>query len=71
MINQRKFSTFTGKFDNFEEIQKIPRNMKCKNEKIVSYADKMSKKYKNSDGRLSYKNRRTINKDFKDFMNNQ
>lgn len=66
MLNQSQFTKYSGKFENYDEIQKIPHSMKCKNEKIET-----CKKYKNKDLRLSYKNRRTINKDFKDFMNNQ
>lgn len=71
MLNQKRFTKFSGKYENFEEISKIPRDMKCKNNKLDDYTSHIvDKKYKNSDKRLSYKNRRKINKDFKDFMNN-
>lgn len=72
MLNQMRFSKFSGRFESFEEICKIPREVKCNNEKVENDKFKMmNKKHKGCDKKLSYKNRRTINKDFKDFMNNQ
>lgn len=69
MICQKQFRTFAGKYENFEDIHKIPRNMKNKDELIDDREDKI--KYRNKDKRLSYKNRRSMNKDFKDFQNTE
>jgi hypothetical protein len=70
MINQVRFNKFSGKYEDFEDVCKIPRSMKIKDNKDID-KEPIVKKYKNADSRLSYKNRRSINKDFKDFMNNQ
>jgi len=63
-INSSMFNKHVNKFNDFEDIIKIPRYVK-----LVKVNNKYTKE--NKDGRYSYKNRRTINKDWKDFNNSQ
>jgi hypothetical protein len=65
-ISYRAFNSFSSKKEDFEEINKIPRELKRVENNVVK-----CKKFvlKNKDARLSYKNRRSINKDWKDFNN--
>lgn len=66
-INNVRFNGYVQKFDDFEMVYKIPRDMKEMHDKIISM-DKV-KYSRNKDSRLSFKNRRNINKDWKDFNN--
>ena len=66
-ISYRAFSSFSNKCEDFEDINKIPRELK-RTVNNVPNNKKLALKYK--DGRLAYKNRRNINKDWKDFNNN-
>jgi hypothetical protein len=66
-ISYRAFTSYTNKCENFEDVNKIPRELKRGDNNVVNYK-KFALKLK--DGRLSYKNRRSINKDWKDFNNN-
>ena len=66
-ISYRAFNSYTNKCGDFEDVNKIPRNLKrddfvlnCKNKRAA---------LKCKDARLAYKNRRSINKDWKDFNN--
>ena len=64
------FNKFAGKYDDIGDIVKIPRNFKDKNngDDIKTNKNFLAKK---KDSRYAYKNRRTVNKDWKDFNNNQ
>lgn len=66
-ISYRAFSSFSNKCEDFEDINKIPRKLKRADNNVPN-----NKKLalKSKDGRLVYKNRRGINKDWKDFNNN-
>jgi hypothetical protein len=66
-ISYSAFSSFSNKCEDFEDINKIPRELK-RTDNNVPNNKKLALKYK--DGRLAYKNRRNINKDWKDFNNN-
>jgi len=71
-ISSRAFKSYTNKSEDFENIKKIPRSLKREdNANSASNASnaRTCKKaaLKNKDARLSYKNRRSINKDWKDF----
>ena len=63
-ISYRAFNSYANKSEDFENVSKIPRNLKK-----VDYNSSNNKKFslKCKDARLSYKNRRSINKDWKDF----
>jgi len=69
-INSRMFNNFAGKYDDISDIVKIPRSFKDKNngDNIKTNKNFLAKK---KDSRYAYKNRRTVNKDWKDFNNNQ
>ncbi len=65
-ISYRLFNSYTNKSEDFENVSKIPRNLK----RTDNNADNCKKiALKHRDARLSYKNRRSINKDWKDFNN--
>ena len=66
-ISYRAFSSYTNKCHDFEDVNKIPRELKRHDNNVVNHK-KISLKLK--DARLSYKNRRSLNKDWKDFNNN-
>lgn len=66
-ISYRAFTSYTNKCEDFENINKIPRQLKRADNNNLNNK-KLVLKYK--DARLSYKNRRIINKDWKDFNNN-
>jgi hypothetical protein len=79
-ISSRAFNSYANKSEDFENIKKIPRSLKREDKSAGSNASNASsvssvssartnKKttLKNKDARLSYKNRRSINKDWKDF----
>ena len=66
-ISYRAFSSYSNKCEDFEDINKIPRELK-RTDNNAPNNKKLALKYK--DGRLAYKNRRSINKDWKDFNNN-
>jgi hypothetical protein len=65
-ISYRAFNSFSNKKEDFEEIYKIPRELKRVENNVVKCKKLV---LKNKDARLSYKNRRSINKDWKDFNN--
>jgi hypothetical protein len=67
-ISYRAFNSYSNKSEDFENVNKIPRKLKRADNNNLN-----NKKLalKNKDARLSYKNRRNINKDWKDFNNNQ
>jgi hypothetical protein len=69
-INSLMFNKFAGKYDDISDIVKIPRSFKDKNnsDNIKTNKNFLAKK---KDSRYAYKNRRTVNKDWKDFNNNQ
>jgi hypothetical protein len=69
-INSRMFNNFVGKYDDISDIVKIPRSFKDKNngDNIKTNKNFLAKK---KDSRYAHKNRRTVNKDWKDFNNNQ
>ena len=69
-INSRMFNNFVGKYDDISDIVKIPRSFKDKNnsDNIKTNKNFLAKK---KDSRYAYKNRRTVNKDWKDFNNNK
>ena len=66
-ISYRAFSSFSNKCEDFEDINKIPRELKRLDNNALNNK-KLALKLK--DRRLAYKNRRSINKDWKDFNNN-
>ena len=66
-ISYRAFTSYSNKREDFEDINKIPRELK-RTDNNAPNNKKLILKYK--DGRLAYKNRRSINKDWKDFNNN-
>uniref|UniRef100_A0A6C0K7G2 Uncharacterized protein n=1 Tax=viral metagenome TaxID=1070528 RepID=A0A6C0K7G2_9ZZZZ len=63
-ISYRVFNSYANKSEDFENVSKIPRSLK-KTDNITDNCKKIALRYK--DARLSYKNRRSINKDWKDF----
>jgi hypothetical protein len=63
-ISYRAFNSYANKSEDFENVSKIPRNLKKADYNTIN-SKKFSLKCK--DARLSYKNRRSINKDWKDF----
>ena len=60
-IDIKRFNKYTDKFEN--DVSKIPRDMKYRN----NFNDKSDKNNRFYDKRYSYKNRRIVNKDWKDF----
>ena len=66
-ISSRAFNSYSNKSEDFEDVNKIPRQLKRADNNNLNNK-KLVLKYK--DARLSYKNRRSINKDWKDFNNN-
>jgi len=67
-ISSRAFNSYANKSEDFENIKKIPRSLKRVDNSASSNASTNKKTtLKNKDARLSYKNRRSINKDWKDF----
>jgi len=65
-INLQKFNNYYCKF---QDIVKIPRIFK-ENKNIIDYKKKVKIiSLRNKDGRYALKNRRSINKDWKDFNN--
>jgi hypothetical protein len=66
-ISSRAFNSYANKCEDFEDVNKIPREVKRTGNNEVN-CKKVALKSK--DSRLSYKNRRSINKDWKDFNNN-
>ena len=67
-ISYSAFTSYTNKCEDFENVNKIPRELKREDNNIRN-CKKIGLKLK--DARLVYKNRRNINKDWKDFNNNQ
>lgn len=67
-ISYRAFNAYTSRSEDFEDVNKIPRYLKRMDSNVESMK-KNALRYK--DARLSYKNRRSINKDWKDFNNRQ
>jgi hypothetical protein len=63
-ISYRAFTSYTNKCEDFEDINKIPRELKRGDNNVVN-CKKNALKLK--DARLAYKNRRSMNKDWKDF----
>ena len=63
-ISYRAFNSYSNKCEDFEDVNKIPRNLKRGDNNIVNYKKNALKR---KDSRLAYKNRRNINKDWKDF----
>lgn len=66
-ISYRVFNSYANRKEDFEEVQKIPRYLKRIDVDDKKTSKKTLLRYK--DARLSYKNRRNINKDWKDFNN--
>lgn len=66
-ISYRAFNSYSNKSEDFENVNKIPRQLKRADNNNLNNK-KLVLKYK--DAQLSYKNRRSINKDWKDFNNN-
>jgi predicted nucleic-acid-binding protein len=65
-ISYRAFNSYTNKCGDFEDVNKIPRELKRGDNNVVNYKKNALKR---KDSRLAYKNRRNINKDWKDFNN--
>jgi hypothetical protein len=65
-ISYRAFTSYANKCEDFEDVNKIPRELKRGDNNVVN-CKKIALKLK--DVRLAYKNRRSINKDWKDFNN--
>lgn len=66
-INNMRFKGYINKFDEIEKVSKIPRDMKeCHD--IIKPVSKLINT-RRRDSRYAYKNRRSINKDWKDFNN--
>jgi len=63
-ISYRAFNSYTSKCEDFEDVNKIPRKLKRGDNNAVNYKKNALKR---KDSRLAYKNRRNINKDWKDF----
>jgi len=66
-ISYRVFNSYANRKEDFEDVQKIPRYLKRNDGVDKKTTKKTVLRYK--DARLSYKNRRNINKDWKDFNN--
>lgn len=69
-ISSRKFNSYVEKHDDIGDVVKIPRSYKNKFYGDNIKADK-NIRTKMRDSRYAYKNRRTVNKDWKDFNNMQ
>ena len=69
-ISSRKFNSYVEKHDDIGDVVKIPRSYKNK-----FYGDNIKTdkniRTKMRDSRYAYKNRRKVNKDWKDFNNMQ
>lgn len=65
-ISYRSFNSYSNKCEDFEDVHKIPRELKRGDNNVVNYKKNALKR---KDSRLAYKNRRNINKDWKDFNN--
>jgi hypothetical protein len=65
-ISYRAFNSYANRSEDFEDVNKIPRYLK-RMDRDVNNGKRNALRYK--DARLSYKNRRSINKDWKDFNN--
>ena len=63
-ISYRAFNSYSNKCEDFEDVNKIPRELKRGDNNVVNYKKNALKR---KDSRLAYKNRRNINKDWKDF----
>ena len=66
-ISYRAFNSYANKCEDFENIKKIPRSLKRVDNNTSNVNTYKKVALKNKDARLSYKNRRSINKDWKDF----
>lgn len=64
-ISYRAFNSYANRREDFEDVNKIPRYLKRTDGDMNVNTKKNTLRYK--DARLSYKNRRSINKDWKDF----
>ena len=67
VINTVRFNKFVNKHGDIDNIVKIPRDFKSKDMLTVSHVDKTHKLKR--DGLYANKNKRSMNKDYKDFMN--
>jgi len=67
-INARMFNNYFNKYNNPEDIVKIPRSVKKHND-IDKEKCLKTQKSRSRDSRYALKNRRTVNKDWKDFNN--
>jgi len=67
-INSRMFNNYINKHNNPDDIVKIPRNVKKHND-IDTEKCLKAQKTKLRDSRYALKNRRTVNKYWKDFNN--
>lgn len=65
-ISYRAFTSYVNKSEDFEDVNKIPRELKRGDNNVVNYKKRA---FRIKDSRLAYKNRRNINKDWKDFNN--
>ncbi len=65
-ISYRAFTSYVNKSEDFEDVNKIPRELKRGDNNVVNYKKRA---FRIKDSRLAYKNRRSINKDWKDFNN--
>ena len=65
-ISYRAFNSYANRSEDFEDVNKIPRYLK-RMDGDTNNGKRNAMRYK--DARLSYKNRRSINKDWKDFNN--
>jgi hypothetical protein len=66
-ISYRAFNSYANRCEDFEDVNKIPRYLKRMDGGDANNGKRNALRYK--DARLSYKNRRSINKDWKDFNN--
>ena len=69
-ICSHKFNSYVEKHDDIGDVVKIPRSYKNKFNEDNIKTDK-NIRAKMRDSRYAYKNRRTVNKDWKDFNNMQ
>jgi hypothetical protein len=56
-ISYRVFNSYTSKCEDFEDVNKIPRELKRGDNNAVNYKKNVLKR---KDSRLAYKNRRSI-----------
>lgn len=70
-ISYRVFNSYANRTEDFEDVRKIPRYLKRMDGMDGGDNGNAGKKnaLRYKDARLSYKNRRSINKDWKDFNN--